>query len=174
MEVRVSGTDASVIEETYAWMPERNSGSGTCPRFSKTVTRRTRIAKSGVLYESKQVDTGPLQQSRRPLRPNEVIYISNIQTVPRLGDPSLQLLGTDTIAGQPCRRVASKQIVAGAGSYDLCIFVAPANCRVARYLQPLEMSSKSPEGKVIWHGRTTSLRYGGRGQVVSPDSIRAP
>ena len=173
VQIRASGQDASVIEETYSWAPKRNS-TGGCPGFFKTVTRRTRIAKRGVLYETRQVDDGQTQRSQRTLRPNEMIYISNVQTVPKPGDPLVQVLGNATIAGQPCQRVASKPLVAGAGTYEMCIFVAPANCPSARYLQPLELTTKGPDGKSIWHGQTTSLRYGGHGQLISPTSIRAP
>jgi hypothetical protein len=174
VQIRASGQDATVIEEAYSWAPKRNSDSGGCPRFFKTVTRRTRVAKGGMLYETRQTDDGQTQRSQRALRPNEQIYISNIQTVPKPGNPFVQILGNDTIAGQPCQRVASQAVVAGAGSYEMCIFVAPVNCPSARYLQPLELATKGPDGKSIWHGKTTSLRYGGRGQVVPPDSIRAP
>jgi len=173
IQIRANGSDAIVIEATYAWGPKQRADGG-CPRFFKTVTRRTRIAKGGTLYETKQVDSEAPQRSQRPLRPNEMIYISNVQAVPRPGDPSVELLGTDTIAGQPCRRIASKQIIAGAGSFAMCIFVAPPTCRAARYLQPLELTTKAPDGQVIWHGRTTSLRYGGGGRVVPSNSIQAP
>jgi hypothetical protein len=174
VHIRASGQEAVVIEESYAWAPKRNSESAGCPHFFKTVTRRTRVAKGGVLYETRQIDDQQPQKSQRPFGPNELIYISNVHTVPRPGDPFVQVLSNDTIAGQPCQRVASKQSIPGAGGYEMCIFVTPANCPLARYLQPLELSTKGPDGKVIWHGRTTSLRYGGRGQVVPPGSIRAP
>ena len=174
VQIRANGADATVIEETYSWAPKRTGDSSGCPHYVKTVTRRTRVAKGGTLYETKQVDSEAPQRSQRPLRANEMIYVSNIQTVPRASDPTVDARGTDTIAGQPCTRVASKSIVAGAGSYEMCIFVAPPTCRAARYLQPLELMTKGPDGKVIWHGRTTSLRYGGGGQVVPSSSIRAP
>src|SRR5882724_6638549 len=174
VQIRASGPDAVVVEETYSWAPKRHGDDGGCPRFFKTVTRKTRVAKSGVLYETKQIDDEQPQRSQRPLRANEMIYISNVQTVPKPGDPFVQPLGSDTIAGQPCQRVTSKSSIPGAGSFAMCIFVAPPGCPSARYLQPMELSTKAPDGKMFWHGRTTSLRYGGRGSVVPPESIRAP
>lgn len=174
VQIRANGADAMVIEETYAWTPPRQGDITGCPHFVKTVTRKTRIAKSGTLYETKQVDSEAPQHSQRPLGPNEMISISNVQQAPRPGDRSVELLGTDTVAGQPCRRVASKPIVAGAGTYTMCIFVAPPTCRAAHYLQPLELTTKAPDGTVIWRGHTTSLRYGGGGKLVPSNSIRAP
>jgi hypothetical protein len=60
-----------------------------------------------------------------PWEPHEVIYIANIQSVPKPDDPLVQVLGNDAVAGRPCQRIASKPIVAGAGSYEMCVFGAP-------------------------------------------------
>jgi hypothetical protein len=164
--IRASGQDAEVIEENYTWVPKWDA-QGVCLGVFETVNRRTRIAKGGVLYETKQTDDRPPSLSQRVMRPNEVIYISNIQTVPKPNDPFVQILGNGTIAGQPCQRVGPKQDL-GAGRWEMCVFVAPRTCHLAQYLQPLELNGP------IYHGVTTLLRYGGRGEVLQPDSIKAP
>jgi hypothetical protein len=174
VQIRASGQDAMVIEENYSWAVRRDFQGPGCPRFFRTLTRKTRIAKDGLLYETKQIDDEPPRTSQRPMRTNEVIYISNIQTIPKPDDPFVQVSGSDTIAGQPCQRIASKQSVRSAGSYAMCVFVAPLNCPRARYLQPLELKLAGADGQLMWHGRTTLLRYGGHGELVSPDSIKAP
>jgi hypothetical protein len=174
VQITASGRDAVVIEENYSWAPKRNFQGPGCARFFKTVTRKTRVAKNGVLYETKQIDDEQPQQSQRPLRPDEMIYISNIHAVPKTDDPFVQMMGSDTIAGQPCQRIAPKQSLPGAGTYTMCIVAAPSKCAAAGYLQPLELKTQGPDGRLIWHGLTSLLRYGGRGQVVSADAIKAP
>jgi hypothetical protein len=164
--------DAIVIEEEYAWVPPK-TGTSQCP-FVKTLTRTTRIAKNRVLYETVQKDDEPPKRSQRNMGPNEIIYIPNIQRVPKPGDSFLQVIGNDTIAGQPCQRVTPKQNIAGAAAFEMCIFVAPIDCPTARYLQPMELKIKLPNGQLMTHGRTTLLRYGGRGEVLPTNSIQAP
>ena len=174
VDIRVSGNDASVVEESYAWVISRAFKGPGCPPLTRSVTRTTRVAKSGVLYQTKVVEGVAEPTTQRPLRPGQVIYTNNIQTVPNADDPYIQRAGSDTIAGQPCQRITSKPVLPGTGTFAMCIFVAPRNCPAAQYLQPLELTSKGPDGKVTWHGLTSQLRYGGRGQVVSADSIKVP
>jgi hypothetical protein len=173
VEIRASGQDATVIENNYWWGPLRNGPDGECPRYVKHSVQRTRIAKGGTLYETKVSDEEPPKHSQRAMRPHENIYISNMQSVVK-PSPLVEYLGEDTIAGHPCRRVAPKPMVTGASSSEICFFVAPIDCPNAAYLMPLKMTTKAPDGQVLTQGRTTSLRVGGHGQVVSPDSIRAP
>jgi hypothetical protein len=173
VEIRASGQDAIVIEKNYWWAPKRNGPDGECPRYVKHESQRTRIAKGGVLYETKLSDEEPPKQSQRAMRQHENIYISNMQSVVK-PNPSMEYLGDETIAGQPCRRLAPKPPVGGAAKSEICFFVAPVDCPNAAYLMPLEMTTKAPDGQMLTQGRTTLLRVGSHGQVVSPDSIRAP
>ncbi len=172
--VRASGHDAIVIEESYAWMPRRHGDTVGCPRFFKTTTRKTRIAKDGVLYEMTQVDGEPARRSQRTMGAEEVISVTPIAGAPSLGDAYVQVLGASTVAGQPCKRVAPKRALPAAAKYEMCVFVAPARCPLAKYLQPLDLRITGPDGQLLWHAYTTSLRYGARGTVVAPGSIRAP
>jgi hypothetical protein len=174
VQIQATGADAIIIEEDYAWLPTRKGEVAGCPRFYRTVHRRTRIAKSGVLYDTKQTDDETPQSTQRPLRDNEIIAISNIQRVPKAEDAFVETLGSDTIVGQPCTRIAPKQGTPAAGLWAMCVFVAPSNCKAGRYLQPMDLVMKGPDGQTVWHGRTSQLQVGARGTVVSPDSIHAP
>jgi len=171
VQIRATGADAIVIEEDYAWLPTRKGDIAGCPRFYRTVHRRTRIAKGGVLYDSKQTDDETPQNTQRPLRDNEIIAVSNIQKVPKTEDAFVETLGSNTIAGQSCTRIEPKQGSPAAGLWAMCVFVAPPNCKAARYLQPMDLVVKGPDGQTVWHGRTSELKVGARGTLVSPDSI---
>jgi len=111
------------------------------------VTRKTRVAKGGVLYETRQIDDEQPQRSQRPLRANEMIYISNVQTG-RSRNP-LCSLSQRPIAGQPCQRVTSKSSIPGARQLCDVHLVAPPGCPSARYLRSMELSTKAPDGKMI-------------------------
>jgi hypothetical protein len=173
VDILASGQDARVIETSYSWGPKRNASDGECPRFVKHTSQRTRIAKGGILYETKTSDDFPPTHGERPMRPHENIYIANLQSVVKVS-PSIESLGEDTIAGYPCRRLAPKQIVSGAASSDMCFYVVPIDCPHAPYLLPLELTNKTPDGQILSHGRTTLLRVGAHGAVVPPDAIKAP
>jgi len=174
VQIRATGADAMVIEEDYAWLPSRKGEVAGCPRFYRTVHHRTRIAKGGVLYDTKQTDDETPQSTQRPLRDNEIIAVSNIQKVPKAEDAFVETLGSNTILGQSCTRLQPKQGSPAAGLWTMCVFVAPPNCKAARYLQPIDLVVKGPDGQTVWHGQTTELQVGARGTLVSPDSIRAP
>ena len=174
VKIRATGADAIVIEEDYAWLPTRKGEVAGCPRFYRTVHHRTRIAKGGVLYDTKQTDDETPQSTQRPLRDNEIIAVSNIQKVPKPEDALVETLGSNTMMGQPCARIAPKQGSPAAGLWAMCVFVAPSSCKAARYLQPIDLVVKGPDGQTVWHGQTSQLQVGARGTVVSPDSIQAP
>jgi hypothetical protein len=172
VDIMASGSDAVVIEKSYSWGPQRNAPAGEC-RLVKHSSQRTRIAKGGILYESKTSDDFPPTHSQRPMRPHENIYIANIQAVVK-PSPSMESLGEDSIAGYPCRRLAPKPIVSGAATSEMCFYVVPIDCPHAAYLLPLELTTKTPDGQILSHGRTTLLRVGAHGAIISPDSIKAP
>ncbi len=173
LKIRVSGAEASVVQVDYAWVPHRDGPAGDCPRFFRSVTTTTKVAKNGVLSETKQIDSEPPTTQQRILRGAEMLYIPSVQSVPRANDPFLQVVGEDTIAGQPCQRVAPKPDAPGAGTWQTCVYAALPDCRAARYLQPLELIMKGPDGQTVLHGRTTHLQVGDRGSA-NPDLHGTP
>jgi hypothetical protein len=173
MKIRASGNDASLVQQTYAWVPERNGPAVDCPRFFRTVTTTTKVAKNGVLTETRQVDGEAPTTKTRKMHGTEMMYVANLHSVPRPNDAFVEVSGSDTIAGQPCQRVEPKAGTPGAGTWQMCLFVAPVDCRAASYVQPLELLTRGPDGRTFIHGRTTRLLLGERG-LVAPDSIRAP
>ncbi|GEM_PF-3253701 len=172
VRIRVSGRDASVIEETYFWHAKW-APNGRCLGVTKSVSVATRIAKNEVLYEKVTDENRPVRRSQRAMKPGEVIYVVNVQVTPKLESPDLQKLGDAIIAGQPCRRIAPKSSLLGAGIWNMCILLADQSWPQVHYLQPLDLETKA-RGGLMLHGRTSLLRYGARGSVFPLGSIKAP
>jgi hypothetical protein len=172
LTIRASGSDAMVIEEGYAWVPHTDDPGAGCLRYYKSITKVVRVAKDGRFHETRQVDGAPAKTTERALRPGELLSTSGIHMALRPDDAFVENLGADTIAGQPCQRVTPRSGTPGAGSSESCVYVAPKDCRLARYLQPLDLVTRGPGHEVAIHGRTTLLKVGARGKVFASDAIR--
>jgi hypothetical protein len=176
IDVRVSGDNAVVTEIQYDWSPPSHSAMATsCPHSIRNESKRTRIMTGGVVYETTVETDAPTRTSQRPARPNELLFVSRVQRGVNPG-PQVDDLGQDTIAGHTCRRLSPKGTVDGvAHAFEICILLNGPDCRKADfYILPLELTQKSPGGGILFHGKTTILRYGGLGTVVQPGSIHAP
>jgi hypothetical protein len=140
----------------------------------KTVTRHTRIAKDGVLYDIRKTDDKPAVTSQRKLQGTQQIPFSGISTAPPADSPDFKQLGNDIIAGQPCVRFVSTSRTPGAATTTLCVFLSPRSCPRSHYLQQLEQKTVAPDGTVVVLGRTSELLIGKIGEVLPKNSIVAP
>jgi hypothetical protein len=173
LEIRASGTDASVVEEDYAWVLEGDPATGRCLRVYKSVTRTTTVLKNGVRYEVRQTDQEAPHRSERPMPPPGRIPVGHM-VVPSPTDPNFNLLGTETIAGHTCQRLTMTHIPPGGASTTACVVNTPITCWVGRYMQPLEYTITLPDGQVLTRARTTVLQYGARGSVFPSGAISPP
>jgi len=172
--IEASGQNVSIVEENYAWAPHADSPPGACPVFYKTVTRKTHVAKDGIVYESRQTDDQPPVTSQRVLHGTQIMYFGSLSSVPRSGAAGIQLAGTDTIAGHPCQRMVLGGGVQGAATISLCVFAIPRSCFLSHYVQVLEQKNVGPDGTISILGRTLELRLGHIGEVLPKNAITAP
>jgi hypothetical protein len=181
VQIRLRGRDLAATTEAYGWGPQFD-GTGACTGVKKFTTKMTHVVKNGVQYDLTIATDKPAERSTE-----KVVDIRQALTIPgdphrsivpfvSKGDPYLEIVGTETIAGQVCKKVTRRadQLPPGSSHFMLCQMDIPEQCVLSFLAEPLEMIVTAPDGTEMTHGRTTLLQFGSRGQVVPADAITPP
>lgn len=170
IEVRMSGQDVYVDEQEYSWTLEQ-AGSNGCGRARKIHRSRLRVLKDGTLYEVVKRDGKPAAHKVRE-HYSRGIYLGDIfRRLPSADNPQFEHSSTRSVAGHACW---SGRLKGGSQFEALCIVPLARECPATGYVLPMEMSLTVQPMGLKKHGRTTSLQFGERGQVLKPGSIVAP
>jgi hypothetical protein len=181
VQIRLRGQELLATVEDYGWQPQFD-GTGACTGVKKFTTKMTHVVKNGVQYDLTIATDKPPERSTE-----KVVDIRQALTIPgdphrsivpfvSKGDPYLEIVGTETIAGQVCKKVSRRadQLPPGSSHFMLCQMDIPEQCVLSFLAEPLEMIVTAPDGTEMTHGRTTLLQFGALGQVVPADAITPP
>ena len=158
-----------MVEEQYGWTRDT-----LCGPLRKTLTTTTTVLQGEIRYELRVSDGKRPQRTQRTVSAGAVIRgVGGSTTVPSDGDPFIERLGPDTMAGQPCARTMTKSPLSGAAVTTMCVFVVPRSCKLALLVKVLDLQS-TVAGALLNHGRPSLLRVGGPGKMFVPGAFSPP
>jgi hypothetical protein len=180
VQIRLRGQEITATWEQYWWGMQGDNATGACTGVKKFTTKSTHVVKNGVEYDlTIETDKPPERSTQKAEDIGDALHVPNDphQTgVPSPGDPYLEILGTETIAGHVCTKFSARadKMPPGSAHFTWCeVDVAP-RCVLAHLIEPLELIVTAPDGTEMTHGRTTLLQFGSLGQVVPADAITPP